>query len=135
MKSFPPVQSLHALVIVPLYLSCRIQLGHCKAFPFPGWIIPILLTGEVLHTSNQFSSPSLGSQKKVNALPVLGIPRGSHQRPESRDKTTSLSLLVMLLLMQSRTFLAPWKASTLFRVISILSLTSTPKSFLAGLRK
>ena len=59
--------------------------------------------------------------------------RWVHTRAEQRGRITSLDLLVTLLLMQPRTWLASWAGSAHCYVLLSFSSNSTPKSCSSGL--
>ena len=98
-----------------------------------------VLTEEVLQPSDHLQGPPLDLLQQLHVLLVLRDPeldsvfhKGYHKnRVEGR--ITSPVLLVTLLLMQPRTQLALWAASTHFQLILNLLSTDTPKSFSSGL--
>ncbi|KAK4822069.1 hypothetical protein QYF61_009330 [Mycteria americana] len=86
-----------------------------------------------------FSWPPLDPLQQLHVLLVLRAPeldaalQGGLTRAEQRGRTPSLALLATLRVMQPRTRLAFWAASTHCRLMSSFSSTGTPKSFSAGL--
>ena len=129
LKPFPLILSLHVLLKCPspavLQAPFQVLEGCCKVPPGPSLLQaeepnlsqPVLIL-EVLQTSDHLRGPPLDPLQQLHVLPVLGPQKWTQHsrwgftRAEQRSRITSLCLLVTLLLMQPRTRLAFWAAST-----------------------